>query len=75
MIWGCLLLLAGVGVFLRIPKVIPQIEQIESFSTSVTFIRLCFYLLGCLLICGGIKKIHGNFKSLLARGKRQDPKA
>lgn len=63
-IWGGFLLLAGVGVFFRIPQVMPKIEQIESFSSSIVFIRICFYLLGCLLIGGGVKKIRYNYKKL-----------
>lgn len=63
-IWGSFLLLAGVGVFFRIPQVMPKIEQIESFASSIVFIRICFYLLGCLLIGGGVKKIRHNYKKL-----------
>jgi len=68
-IWGGVLLLAGVGVFFRIPQVMPKIEQITSFKSSIVFIRICFYLLGCLLIGGGIKKIHLNYKQLSAANK------
>ena len=56
--WGILLLLAGVGVFIRIPQVMPQIEKIELYSPVLLFIRLCFYLIGILLIGGGLKKIY-----------------
>ena len=55
-IWGGLLILAGIGVFFRIPQVMPQIEKIEYFSSA--FVRFCFYLLGILLIGGGAKKIY-----------------
>jgi len=58
MIWGILLFLAGVGVFIRIPQVMPQIEKIELYSPVLLFIRLCFYLIGILLIGGGLKKIY-----------------
>ena len=64
LIWGILLLLAGVGVFFRIPQVMPQIKTIETFASIIGFIYFCFYLLGFLLILGGAKKIYANFKKL-----------
>ena len=64
LIWGILLLLAGVGVFFRIPQVMPQIKTIETFASIIGFIYFCFYLLGFLLVLGGAKKIYANFKKL-----------
>ena len=32
-IWGIALTLAGIGVFYRIPQVMPRIEQIKQFSS------------------------------------------
>jgi len=60
-IWGIALTLAGIGVFFRIPQVIPRIEKIEQFASVTVFIRFSFYLLGMLLIGGGLKKIYINF--------------
>ena len=68
LIWGVLLLLAGVGVFFRIPQVMPKVKTIEYFSSVIGFIYFCFYLLGFLLVFGGAKKIYTNYKAL----KRQD---
>ena len=62
LIWGALLLLMGVGVFYRVPQVMPDIEKIEYFSSMTAYIRFCFYLMGILLIGGGAKKIYSNFK-------------
>lgn len=62
LIWGVALLAAGVGVFFRIPQVMPDIEKIEYFASSIFFIRFCFYLLGVLLIGGGAKKVYRHFK-------------
>jgi len=62
--WGCVLTLFGVAVFFRIPQVMPRIEQIEHFSSVIGFIRFCFYLLGALLIGGGIKKMMAAYRSL-----------
>ena len=64
LIWGILLLLAGVGVFFRIPQVMPQIKSIETFASIIGFVYFCFYLLGFLLILGGAKKIYANLKKL-----------
>ncbi len=64
LIWGALLVLAGVGVFFRIPQVMPQIRTIETFASIIGFIYFCFYLLGFLLILGGGQKIYKNLKKL-----------
>ena len=56
-VWGVALILVGVAVFFRIPQVIPQLEQMGQSATTVWFIRICFYLMGTLLVGGGIKKI------------------
>jgi hypothetical protein len=55
--WGAALILVGVAVFFRIPQVTPQLVQMGQSATTVWFIRICFYLMGFLLIGGGIKKI------------------
>jgi hypothetical protein len=62
LVWGILLLLAGLGMFYRIPQVMPKIQSIEHFSSSIIFIRFCFYLVGVLLVGGGIKKIYGHYR-------------
>jgi len=61
MVWGGLLVLAGIGVFIRIPQVMPQIEKMGSFSSMMVFVYFCFYLLGILLIGGGAKKLYDNY--------------
>jgi len=67
LIWGIALVLAGMGVFFRVPQVMPRIEQIPQFSSVIIFIRFCFYLIGVMLIGGGGKKI---FVFLKASGGR-----
>ncbi len=52
----------GIGVFYRIPQVMPDIEKIEQFASMIVYIRFCFYLIGILLIGGGAKKIHTHYK-------------
>lgn len=61
-IWGVALTLAGLGVFYRIPQVMPRIEQIKQFSSVMGFIRFSFYLLGVLLVVGGLKKIYDYYR-------------
>ena len=62
LVWGIALVLAGIGVFYRIPQVMPKIEQIQQFSSIMVVIRFCFYFLGVLLIGGGAKKIYDNYR-------------
>ena len=62
LIWGILLLLAGVRVFFRIPQVMPEIKKIEHFAPYMVFIYFCFYLLAILLIAGGVKKVYHYIK-------------
>ena len=64
LVWGGLLVLAGIGVFFRIPQVMPRIKTIESFSSVIWFIYICFYLLGILLIMGGARKLWENYRKL-----------
>jgi len=59
-VWGVVLVLAGIGVFFRIPQVMPEIQKIEHFSSAIFLIRFCFYFLGVLLIGGGAKKLYDN---------------
>lgn len=56
-VWGIALLLAGVGVFVRIPQVIPRIVSLDPYAALGPYIRFCFYLIGCCLIVGGGKKL------------------
>jgi len=68
LVWGALLALAGIGVFFRIPQVMPKIKTIEYFSSAIWFIYVCFYLLGFLLILGGGRKIYENYRKLQGDG-------
>ena len=67
-VWGGLLVLAGIGVFFRIPQVMPKIKTIEYFSSAIWFIYICFYLLGFLLMLGGGRKIYDNYRKLKSDG-------
>jgi len=63
-IWGTALLMAGIGVFYRIPQVMPKIFEFETDSFQQGFIKLCFYIIGIILVGGGAKKILANYKQL-----------
>lgn len=63
-IWGVLLALAGIGVFFRIPQVMPRIKEFSYLASSIGFIYFCLYLLGVLLVAGGIKKIRENYPAM-----------
>jgi len=62
LVWGVLLVTAGVGLFFRIPAVMPQVRQIEYFVGVMPFIYFCFYFMAVFLIAGGAKKIYQNYK-------------
>ena len=62
LLWGIALVLAGLGVFYRIPQVMPRVREISYFSGIMPFIYFCFYLLGALLVGGGVKKLIGIFR-------------
>ncbi len=58
-IWGIALVLMGVGLFFRVPYVMEQVATIAYFAPVALFIRICFYIIGLVLIGGGIKKLYG----------------
>lgn len=61
LIWGTALLMMGVGLFFRIPHVMEQVVTIEYFAPAAVLIRVCFYLMGFLLVGGGIKKLYAHW--------------
>jgi hypothetical protein len=67
LVWGLLLMTAGVGLLFRIPQVMPQIGQIEYFSGVIPFIYFCMYFIAVFLIAGGGRKLYFNGRSLLSK--------
>jgi Ni,Fe-hydrogenase I cytochrome b subunit len=63
LVWGAALTLVGIGVFIRIPQVMPKLEKMEQFADVMWFVRFCFYLMGVILIGGGLKKLYHHFQS------------
>ncbi len=62
LVWGIALCMAGIGVFFRIPQVMPQIKSIPHFLNAIGFIYFSFYLLGILLVAGGVKKLRDVYR-------------
>jgi hypothetical protein len=61
-IWAVALILMGLGVFYRIPQVMPHIEEIPRFAAASGVIRFCFYFIGIFLIGGGCKKLIQQYR-------------
>jgi len=70
-VWGLLLVMAGLGLLFRIPEVMPQVRQIESFSGAIGFIYFCMYFMAVFLIAGGGRKIYLNLRHLKSEGSPQ----
>jgi len=64
MVWGVLLVAAGVGVFYRVPRVLPQLPQMNH---ALGYALL--YLMGVLLIGGGIRKIYREYRKGFLTGR------
>jgi hypothetical protein len=62
-VYGIVLIAVGIGVFLRIPTVMPKIVTINYFNNATLVIEFTFYLLGGLLVLAGAKKIYKNYKN------------
>ncbi|MCG8618769.1 MAG: hypothetical protein MI802_21320 [Desulfobacterales bacterium] len=61
--YGIVLIAVGIGVFFRIPQVMPELETIEFFSNKIGVVKFCFYVLGSLLILAGGIRVKNNYKS------------
>nr|NJM01335.1 hypothetical protein [Desulfobacula sp.] len=60
--YGIVLIAVGLGVFYRIPQVMPQIETIEFFKQKLFLVKLSFYILGLFLIVAGSIRIYRTRK-------------
>lgn len=60
--YGIVLLLVGLGVFYRIPQVMPQIETIAFFRQKLLLVKATFYILGILLVMAGAIRMYKNYK-------------
>lgn len=66
-VWGLLLVMAGVGLIFRIPQLIPQIRQIQSLDAALPFIYFCFYFMVVILIGGGARKLYVHGRALRSK--------
>lgn len=57
-VWGIVLCLAGCGVFYRTHQLAETIESLAGRPATALFIRICLYIMGILLLGGGLKKIY-----------------
>ena len=55
--YGIVLVAVGIGVFLKVPYVMPKIVEINYFMNATVVIKFSFYFLGGLLVFAGVKKI------------------
>ncbi|MBU3950898.1 MAG: hypothetical protein KJ658_02070 [Proteobacteria bacterium] len=60
--YGLVLIAVGLGVFFRIPQVMPKVAAIEFFSEKLMVIKFCFYVLGGLLVLAGGIRVFKNYK-------------
>jgi hypothetical protein len=75
LVWGVLLVLAGVGLVFRIPQVMPQIEQIEYFAAVIPFIYFCMYFVGCSDAARARNPTNTGKRSEIPPGPNQSPAA
>ena len=63
LVWGIMLVLAGVGVIVRVNLLETEIEALAGQPLSAIFIRICVYVMAILLVGGGLKKIRRYYMS------------
>ena len=63
-VWGVLLLLMGILLFIQVPQVMERITRIEYHRFMNWFIRIIIYIIALLLVGGGARKIYENYKHL-----------
>ena len=66
-IYGIILVAVGLGVFYRVPQVMPQIESIEFFARNPIIVKIVLYILGLFLILAGGIRINASWKSWKAQ--------
>ena len=60
--YGIVLIAVGLGVFYRIPQVMPQVATIEFFSNKLGVVKFSFYALGAFLVLAGGIRVFKNYK-------------
>jgi uncharacterized membrane protein HdeD (DUF308 family) len=62
LIWAVVLMSVGVAVFLEIPRKMSQLVQLWQSPAKIWAFKICFYLVGILLVGGGIRKMIQYFQ-------------
>ena len=52
----------GVAVFFKVPQVVPKLEEMGQSEFTITFFRICMYIMGVILVGGGVRKLILHFK-------------
>ncbi|MBI9076881.1 MAG: hypothetical protein JEZ02_15850 [Desulfatibacillum sp.] len=63
LVWGVALTLMGIAVFFRVPQIVPELAQKVNLASGEAFISFCMYLVGIILLGGGIRKLFAHFSS------------
>ena len=61
--WGVALTLMGLAVFFRVPQVVPELVKKMNMASGEALISFCMYLVGIILLGGGIRKLVAHFGS------------
>jgi hypothetical protein len=64
-IWGAALTIMGLSViFYTIPQRLPDIiDHYQQLASIRYFVYFCFYLMGVILVAGGLRKLYRFFKA------------
>jgi hypothetical protein len=68
LVWAGILMSTGIAVLLEIPRKMSQLVQLWQSPSKIWAARICFYLMGILLIGGGIRKLIQYFQSDIKNG-------
>lgn len=74
LIWGIILIGAGIGIFIVMPQKMAQLKEAGRTDFFILLTRLCFYLIAVLLMGGGARKLYGHYADKLRgdTGKLKD---
>lgn len=62
LVWAGVLMSVGVAVLLEIPRKMTQLDQLYQSPAKIWAFKICFYLVGILLVGGGIRKVIQYFQ-------------
>lgn len=74
LIWGIVLIVAGIGIFFAMPGKMAQLQRAGHTDFFILVTRLCFYLIAVLLMGGGARKLYGKYLGEARGGGDQNGK-